>query len=92
MNKNKIVGIIIIILAILWIIHYCYKVYLYHFTDLLFFTMLPNYVLAINITLGLLMFLLGVKTIKGSLKLNKTITISILAIVLGAILEITAPL
>ncbi len=92
MNKNKIVGIIIIILAILWIIHYSYKVYLYHFTDLLFFTMLPNYVLAINITLGLLMLLLGVKTIKSSLKLNKTITISILAIVLGAILEITAPL
>lgn len=92
MKRNSVVGVIIIVLAMLWIIHYSYKVYLYHFTDLLFFTMLPNYVLTINIILGFLMIFFGIKTIKGNFKLNKAIIISILAIVFGAILEITAPL
>ncbi|WP_066314943.1 hypothetical protein [Aquimarina aggregata] len=92
MKKNNIVGVIIIVLAILWILHYSYKAYLYYFTDLLFFTMLPNYVLVINVILGFLMILFSLKTIKGNFKLNKTIVISISAIALGAILEITAPL
>jgi len=92
MKKNNIVGVIIIVLSILWILHYSYKAYLYHFTDLLFFTMLPNYVLMINVILGFLMILFSLKTIKGNFKLNKTIVISISAIALGAILEITAPL
>jgi hypothetical protein len=54
--------------------------------------MLPNYVLILNIIIGLLGIYVGVFFTVNKFKIERSITIAILIIILGAIIEITAPL
>jgi len=81
--KNKIIGIIILILNLIWTGHWIWLFYGYHFTDILWFYMYPDWILTLNITIGLIGIIIGIRLIKNKIVIKKALLIEIPILVLA---------
>jgi len=81
--KNKIIGIIILILNLIWTGHWIWLFYGYHFTDILWFYMYPDWILTLNITIGLIGIIIGIRLIKNKIAIKKALLIEIPILVLA---------
>ena len=84
-NKtNLIIGIILIIVNILWTYNFAYFLYSYHFREgILWLIMYPDWVLIVNILIGIIGVVLGVRLIKNKLKLITCLLIDIPMLIFG---------
>jgi hypothetical protein len=69
-KKSKINGILQIIMSTFWIYHYGILLYQYHFTDILFAFMYPNWTLILFIFMGILGIVIGSSVILGKKKIK----------------------
>ena len=90
MRNNKITGVIEILIGLFWFYKYLNLIYLYNFTDILFYSMLPDYVLIINLLLGLLVIILGIITILKKIMIKKSMITTMIALIIGITIEIIA--
>lgn len=81
---------LILIINILWSFHYIWLFYAYHFTNILWLFMYPDWVLIINIIIGFIGIYLGLKLLKKSIGLKKALIIDFVLIVLGTIIGYVA--
>jgi glucose uptake protein GlcU len=88
--KSKILGLLLVIVGVYWTLKFLWLFYAYNFTEVLFAFMLPDYVLIINILIGLTIILFGIRTLKKQMKLSRSLLYSISLIAVGIILESTA--
>ena len=66
MNKTSIInGIIQLLLSIFWIGHYGVLFYQYHYTDILFAFMYPNWTLILFLLMGVLGITIGLSVLLG---------------------------
>ncbi|MBX7204374.1 MAG: hypothetical protein K1X81_03015 [Bacteroidia bacterium] len=70
-----IAGIIQFVSGILWAGLFIHQFYLYHFTNRLFFIILPDWYIVPNSLLGILNAILGIRLIIGSILIKKAYTI-----------------
>ena len=82
---NLISGLIMIIVNLYWIWHSMHLWYLYHYTDILFVIMYPDWVLYFNSGLGLIGILIGIGIIKVKIKIKLGILIDIAILILGSL-------
>ena len=84
-NKiNLIIGIILIIVNLLWTYHFAYFLYAYHFIEgILWLFMYPDWLLIVNILIGIIGIVLGVRLIKNKLKLITCLLIDIPMLIFG---------
>ena len=68
---NKITGIIIILLSVLWIYQNINLYYLYHYTDILFAFKYPNWVMFAQVILSVFSIIVGLKMYQLKIKLKK---------------------
>lgn len=64
-KSNYFNGVIQIILSLFWIYNYAILLYQYHFTDILFAFMYPNWTLVLFILMGVLGIIIGLSTLLG---------------------------
>lgn len=91
MVKTKIdyiLGVFIMIINSIWILKNVYFLYMYNFAGRLWLFMIPNWILMLNTFLALLGLFIGFKLKYSNLQLWKGITLSILLIILGVIIEL----
>jgi len=81
---NQVVGSIFLIINLIWIIIFSRLFYLYHFTTKLWFFMYPDWLLILNIGIGIFGIVIGLKIIKSKqLSQTKTIIFEIALITIG---------
>ena len=87
-NKiNVVLGLIQIVLSVYWIYEMILLYYQYHYTDILFAFMYPNWVLFMNILLCLVNLFLGLKLIKNKITLKKSYGVMVISILIGIIIN-----
>jgi len=86
-NANIILGIIQIVLSIYWIYHIALLFYYYHFTDILFAFMYPDWVLFINIILSLINLYYGIKLTMNKVSMKKSYSLMGASIFIGIIVN-----
>ena len=86
-NKiNAVLGLIQIILSVYWIYEMILLFYKYHYTDILFAFMYPNWVIFLNIILSILNIYFGIKLMNGKISNKRSyLTMVILIIFVGMI-------
>lgn len=80
-----VIGIMIIVLSIYWIWNSLNLLYLYHYTNILFFYIYPDWVLILYSILGLMSIYLGLKTAIGKHSIIRTLSIIGVFIAIGSI-------
>ena len=70
-RSNQLHGIIQIVLAILWTLHFAQYFYWYHFTSILFYYMYPDWALILFVGIGFVGILIGTAVYRGK-KMIKT--------------------
>jgi hypothetical protein len=71
-KKNKIFGIITLLVSIIWLLFYLKTYYDYNYTSKLFFVMVPNWILVINIIAGIIGSIVSIGILKQ--KINPLIS------------------
>jgi hypothetical protein len=69
-NLTTLNGIIQIVLSLLWISHFGNLYYKYHFTDILFAFMLPDWTLILFMLMGILGIVIGLSVLFGKKKIK----------------------
>lgn len=82
-TKNKIIGIIILIVNVIWTGHWIWVFYGYHFTNILWFYMYPDWILILNMIIGLIGIAIGIQLIKDKIVIKKAIVIGIPILILA---------
>ena len=83
-KKNRIIGIILIILNALWIYHFAYFLYSYIFRPwILWLMMYPYWILILNIVIGITGIALGILLIKDKVKLKTCLIIEFVILLIG---------
>lgn len=81
--KNKIVGVIILIINIIWTGDWIWLFYGYHFTGKLWYFMYPDWVLVLNTIFGLIGIAVGISLIKSKILIKKALLIEIPMFIIG---------
>ena len=81
-------GIIQILLSLFWVWQFGELLYLYHYTDILFFFMYPNWTLILFILMGLIGFLVGLSVLSKKIKIKNGYFLLIGLFVVGLIIDI----
>lgn len=76
-SKNNIIGIIILIVNVIWTGHWIWLFYGYHFTEILWFYMYPDWILILNMIIGLIGITIGIRLIMNKIVIKKAIMIEI---------------
>ena len=84
-NINVIFGIIQIILSAFWIYEMALLYYKYHFTNILFAFMYPDWVLILNIILSIISLFFGIKLTMNRISIKKSYGMMGLMIIIGLI-------
>jgi len=84
---NLIIGILIILLNLYWIYDNVNLYYLYHYTQIDFFIMIPDWVLLINTILGAIGIFIGARVILQKITIKKAIKIELVLILFGGFLD-----
>ena len=69
-ERNKIHGIIQIIISVLWILNECNFLYMYYVKGGLYIYMKPDVIIFLNILIAILGLIAGYKTIQGQLNIK----------------------
>lgn len=77
-NKNRIIGIILIVINIYWLWHNLQLTYLYYYSSVLFLTMLSDWLLTLNIVFSLIGILVAIKVLRKKIDLKKGTVINLL--------------
>ncbi|TKG89834.1 hypothetical protein EYV94_24760 [Puteibacter caeruleilacunae] len=86
-NLHRIIGVMIIILNLAWTEHWIRRFYFYHYTNILWYFMYPDWVLILNTIIGLIGVYIGIRLTKGQLSVSKALTIDIAMLVTGLIIS-----
>lgn len=92
-TKNNIIvrrvnGLIQMIVSILFFLYHADLLYAYKFILAEYYFMYPNWVLIINIVLGVLGFLIGLKTYRNKIKIRNGYLWILLLVLGGSLLDI----
>jgi hypothetical protein len=85
---NIVLGIIQIILSVFWIYQMISLYYYYHFTDILFAFMFPDWVLFLNVLLSIVNLYFGIKLMKGKISKKRSYMTMVILIIIGGIINI----
>ena len=90
-NRRKsgslISGLVLILINAYWIYYNVHFYYLYHYTGILFLFKIPDWVLILNTTLGIVGIVIGISIIKQKLKARKGVIIDLALIISGILIE-----
>ena len=89
--RNRIIGIILIVINMYWFWHNLELAYLYRYSSVLFLIMLPDWLLTLNIIFSLIGIFFGIKITRKQLEIRKGILINLLIWFLGGILNFLFP-
>ena len=67
---NQIVGIICAVINLLWTIHFAYFFFAYRFCKVLWFVMIPDWILIVNMTIGVIGLYLSLLLFRNRLKMK----------------------
>lgn len=70
-----------------WVWHHVRLFYLYHYTDVLFGFMIPDWALALYVFLGLIGIYLGIRILKNTLTIKKGLIINLSIFTLSILIE-----
>jgi len=88
-NKiNKVLGLIQIILSVYWIYEMILLYYKYHYTDILFAFMYPNWVIFLNIILSIVNIYFGIKLMNRKISNKRSYLTMVILIVFGGMINI----
>ncbi len=85
-SKNKIVGVIILIINIIWTGDWIWLFYAYHFTGRLWLFMYPDWILVLNIIFGLIGITIGIRLVKGKILIKKALLIEMPKFIVGLLI------
>jgi len=85
---DLVAGVIIIIINLYWTWFYLHLWYLYHYTDILFLHMFPDWVLYLNSSFGFVGILIGTRLIRKKMKIKSAILTDFLILMIGGVLNI----
>src|SRR5690554_7379955 len=71
--RNRIIGIILIVINMYWFWHNLELAYLYRYSSVLFVIMLPDWLLTLNIIFSLIGIFFGIKITRKQLEIRKGI-------------------
>ena len=83
---NQIVGITCAVINLLWTIHFAHRFYLYHFTDIMFLSMYPDWILFVNMTIGIIGLYISLLLFRNRLKMNFFSIIKIIMLFVGLLI------
>ena len=87
-NKiNTVLGLVQIGLSVIWIYQMISLFYYYHYTDILFAFMYPDWVLFMNILLCSVNIFYGVKLIRNKISFKKSYGLMLILIIIGNIIN-----
>jgi hypothetical protein len=89
---KSLIGIIILFINLIWISFFGNLYYEYHFTDILFYYMFPDWLLILNLFIGLIGILIGIKIIKYRIKILQALIIDIIILLIGLSLTWIIPM
>lgn len=88
-NKiNVVLGLIQIILSVYWIYEMILLYYKYHYTDILFTFMYPNWVIFLNIILSIVNIYFGINLMNGKISNKRSYLTMVILIIIGGIINI----
>ena len=85
---NRVLGLIQIIFSIYWIYEMILLYYKYHYTDILFAFMYPNWVIFLNIILSIANIYFGIKLMNGKISNKRSYLTMVILIIIGGIINI----
>ncbi|WP_281847567.1 hypothetical protein [Olleya namhaensis] len=88
LNSTSINGIIQIIASLFWVRHFGELLYLYHYTDIAFLFMYPNWTLILFILMGLIGALIGLSVFLKKRKIKNGYFLLIGLFVIGLIINL----
>ncbi len=88
-NKiNTVLGLIQIILSVYWIYEMILLYYKYHYTDILFAFMYPNWVIFLNIILSIVNIYFGIKLMNRKISNKRSYLTMVILIIFGGMINI----
>lgn len=87
-NTNIVLGLIQMVLSVYWLYEMISLYYKYHYTDILFAFMYPNWVLFLNILLSIINLYFGVKLITGKISNKGSYLTMVILIIIGGLINI----
>ncbi|QXP74695.1 hypothetical protein H0I31_00850 [Tenacibaculum sp. AHE15PA] len=88
-NKiNTVLGLIQMVLSVYWIYQMILLYYKYHYTDILFAFMYPNWVLFLNVLLSVINLYFGIKLMNGKISNNQSYLTMVVLITIGGLINI----
>ncbi|SEC78304.1 hypothetical protein SAMN04489761_3567 [Tenacibaculum sp. MAR_2009_124] len=88
LNSTSINGIIQVIVSLFWVLHFGELLYQYHYTDILFYFMYPNWTLVLFILMGLIGALIGLSVFLKKRKIKNGYFLLIGLFVFGLIIDL----
>ena len=88
-NKiNAVLGLVQIILSVYWIYEMILLYYKYHYTDILFTFMYPNWVIFLNIILSIVNIYFGINLMNRKISNKRSYLTMVILIIIGGIINI----
>ena len=87
-NTNIVLGLIQIVLSAYWIYEMISLYYKYHYTDILFAFMYPNWVLFINVLFSIINIYFGIKLINGKVSSKRSYLTMMILVIIGGLINI----
>jgi len=81
--KNKIIGIFILLINIIWTGHWIWLFYGYHFSGNLYLFMYPDWILISNTIFGLIGIIIGMRLMKDGILIKTALLIEIPKFIVG---------
>lgn len=85
---NTVLGLIQIIFSVYWIYEMILLYYKYHYTDILFAFMYPNWVIFLNIILSITNIRFGIKLMNGKISNKRSYLTMVFLIIIGGMINI----
>ncbi len=85
---NNVLGLIQIILSVVWIYQMIELYYKYHYTDILFAFMYPNWVIFSNVILSIINLYFGIKLMSGKTSNKRSYLTMFFLITIGGLINI----
>lgn len=87
-NIHILLGLIQMVLSVYWIYEMISLYYKYHYTDILFAFMYPNWVLFLNVLLSLINLFFGIKLLNEKTPIKRSYLTMLILIITGGLINI----
>lgn len=82
-SKHKIIGSFILIVNIIWLAHWIWLFYRYHFTDALWLFMYPDWILFLNSVFGVVGIVIGMRLWKRTISITAALLFEATKFIIG---------